>query len=209
MKVKILLLALMLAVGIPIVRAQQNSNAIRAYRNFPIVVGVQFQSIGRPFKTFKANFANPGFRIGTEVSLTGRQKQDWAQAFTIGWNYNKHSGNSFVAFTQTIYRPVVVGDFLADIRLGIGLTRNMHPSGAWQQASGSLDNKGSWGKTMLLIPTGIGVGYNGYHSGTYFSPFATYEVLAAISCKHIIPVLPASSLQVGARLYPFSLSERK
>jgi len=204
-------LALLVLLAFATAHAQETDpNIRRVYRNFPLVIGLQFQAIGLPFKNFKESFANPGIRIGTEVSLTGRQAQNWAQGFNFGWNYNKNAGNNIQVFTQTIYRPTIVSNFNTDVRIGIGMMRSLHPTDSFKQINGEWVNQGTAGKTMLMVPAGISVGYNGYSSsGTYVSPFINYEIMAAANYNRIVPVLPVSSFQVGTRIYLVNLKERK
>ena len=38
------------------------------YKNFPIIITLQFHSLSTPFKNIKSNFRNIGIGIGTEVS---------------------------------------------------------------------------------------------------------------------------------------------
>jgi len=72
----------------------------RGYRNFPVIVTINFHSLTLPFKDLKSNFSNVGFGVGTEVSFNG--KQDWVQQFSINWNRNEHVGNGLLISTQTV-----------------------------------------------------------------------------------------------------------
>ena len=84
----------------------------------------------------------------------------------------------------------MAGRFFADLRLGAGVLKAFHPIDSYKQEKGAWVNKGTAGKTMLMIPAGISIGYNGYRSGTYIAPFICYEVVAAGNYNRIIPVLP-------------------
>src|SRR5678815_2999413 len=77
-------------------RSQDKMN--RAYRNFPVIITINFHSLTLPFRDFKSNFSNVGFGLGTEVSFNG--KQDWVQQFSINWNRNEHVGNGLLISTQ-------------------------------------------------------------------------------------------------------------
>ena len=180
----------------------QHDNAGKDYRNFPFVVGIQFHSLSFPFKNIKSNFANVGFRIGTELSLSGRQ-QDWAQGFYIGWYHNHDAGNGFFGITQTIYRPTISGDFSGEVKAGIGFMQTFHPNNAFKSVNGDWVNVGKKGKTMLVIPVSAGFGYNGYKSGTYVAPYINYELFVQKNYNKDIPFAPNTFITLGTRVHYF------
>src|SRR5215467_5272048 len=74
---------------------QEKTN--HGYRNFPVIITINFHSLTLPFRDFKSNFSNVGFGIGTEVSFNG--KQDWVQQFSINWLRNENVGNGLLFST--------------------------------------------------------------------------------------------------------------
>lgn len=195
-------LSLACLITLNLLQAQESSQfKIRKtnYRNFPIVVGVQFHSLSLPFKDAGASFSNIGLRLGTEISYNGRQ--NWTQGFTIGGYHNKHAGSGAFAFTQTIYRPTIFNNVFAEVKAGLGVAHNFHPVDAYKQENGQWMNAGKKGKTMLLAPVGIGFGYNGYKNGTYFSPFISYELFLSKDYNDLLPLVPGSVIQIGTRIH--------
>ena len=73
------------------------------YRNFPIIVMVQFHNLSMPFKDMKSNFSNIGFGLGTELSYNG--KSNWVQQFSATWHHNKTVGNGVLLYSQAVWRP--------------------------------------------------------------------------------------------------------
>jgi len=90
-------------------KAQHNSTSTKYYRNFPIIVTLQFQNLASPFHDLNGNFSNPGLMLGTEVSYSGRQ--NWVQQCYAGFYFNKNAGNGIMVFTQTVYRPAIFNIF--------------------------------------------------------------------------------------------------
>lgn len=178
---------------------QAQDASTKNYRNFPIVIGLHFQNLAMPLRDLKSNFRNIGITIGTEVSHNGRQ--NWAQQFQVGVYRNAGAGNGFLAYTQTVYRPTVLGHFYPEIKAGIGWQRIFHPvksyqfqHGVWEQSTG--------GKSQLIVPLGVSVGYNGYRQDkTYFSPFVSYQILPALFYNKGIPLNFYSAFQVGTRIH--------
>jgi hypothetical protein len=65
MKKNFLLVGVCLAV---FVRSDGQDKVNKSYRNFPVIITIQFHSLTLPFRDFKSNFSNVGFGVGTEVS---------------------------------------------------------------------------------------------------------------------------------------------
>jgi hypothetical protein len=169
------------------------------YRNFPLIVSIQFHSLSLPFKDLKSNFANVGFGIGTEVSLNSYQ--NWVQQLNIGWIQNKYTGNGWLLSTQTVWRPSIVDNFFAELKAGIGYKYNFRPVESYHQENGQWVSAAQKGKGMFTIPVGISAGYNGYSSSTYFSPFVSYQLLLLKGYSTSIPVVPETLLQAGTRVH--------
>ena len=168
------------------------------YRNFPIIISVQFQNLALPFQDLKSNFGHVGIALGTEVSLNG--KQNWVQQFQAGFYLNKNAGNGFFAYTQTVYRPAIFKHFFPELKAGLGWQRVFHPVEAFEYANGQLSSTYG-GKSQLMVPLGIGVGYNNYSSKTYLSPFISYQVVPALFYNDGIPLNFYSLFQVGTRIH--------
>jgi hypothetical protein len=153
------------------------------YRNFPIVLSVQFHSLSRPFKKLASNFKNIGFGIGTELGL-GRG-HDWAQQFQFSWYRNKEAGNGILIYTQSAWRPTIVSHVYAELKGGFGYTYLTGP-----------------GKWRFTVPVGVLVGYNQFSPSTYVAPFASYQVLVSPGKTTILPPVTNTLWQFGARIHP-------
>lgn len=179
-------------------RSQDNPAPGKDYRNFPLIVTLQFQNLAFPFHDLKGNFSNVGLLVGTEVSLNG--KQNWAQQVQAGFYINKNAGNGFTAFTQTVYRPTVFKNFYPEVKAGVGWLRVFHPVEAYEfDGSNYVPLPG--GKSQLIVPLGVSVGYNRYSENTYFSPFVSYQVIPALFYNDGVPLNFYSMFQVGTRVH--------
>lgn len=179
-------------------QAQTTENADKDYRNFPLIVSIQFQNFALPFKDLGSNFSNVGLAVGTEVSLNG--KQNWAQQFQAGYYFNRNAGNGFFTYTQTVYRPTLFNDFFAEVKFGLGWQRVFHPVDAYKYENGNYVLAGG-GKSQLIVPLGISLGYNDYKQNTYAAPFISYQVIPALFYNDGIPVNFYSLFRVGARIH--------
>src|SRR4051794_10521209 len=86
--------------------AMGQGSKVKSYRNFPVILSIQFHSLSYPFKDFKSNFKNIGFGVGTEISLGSTH--DWAQQFQLSWYRNRQAGNGILLYTQSAWRPTIV-----------------------------------------------------------------------------------------------------
>jgi hypothetical protein len=171
----------------------------RAYRNFPVIITINFHSLTLPFRDFKSNFSNVGFGIGTEVSFNG--EQDWVQQFSIHWIRNKSVGNGLLFSTQTVWRPTIADDFYTEIKAGVGYNYCYRPVGSYRPENGNWVSVGNKGKGMLALLGGISAGYNNYSSTTYVSPFMSYQLMVLKGYNKSIPVVPETLLQAGSRIH--------
>ncbi|MEJ0056643.1 MAG: hypothetical protein WDN75_13910 [Bacteroidota bacterium] len=167
------ILGVLVCLGLAFSLQAQNDN--RDYRNFPIVITLQFHCFALPFKDLKSNFSNIGIGLGTEVSLNG--KQNWAQQFSAVWYHNKNLGNGLLFYSQAAWRPTVGSDVFAEVKAGAGYLYSFRPITSYKLVDGNWVSAGHQGKGMLAVPVGVSVGHNGYSSGTYFSPFVSYQFL--------------------------------
>jgi hypothetical protein len=171
------------------------------FRNFPIVLTLQFHSLTMPFKDFGSHFKNMGFGIGTEVSHNGHH--DWVQQFGIIRYRNKALGNGWLFSTTTAWRPYIGKPAYGEVRLGIGYQLASKPSANWVQKDGKWTTAGKKGKGMLVIPAGIGLGYHDYtEDKTFVSPMLGYQVNFLKGYSKDLPWVPQTLIQMGGTVYP-------
>jgi hypothetical protein len=169
------------------------------YRNFPLLVGVQFHALSEPLKDSKSAFANLGFFAGTEVSLNG--KSNWVQQLTVAWQHNKAAGNSLMVYTQTAWRPAIAAGIYSEIKLGVGRYFNQKPFDSYEQKDGVWKKNEHGGKWMTMIPVGISIGYQPKSPKTMISPFVTYQVYAAGKYNPSAPIITNQLIQAGSRIH--------
>ena len=179
--------------------ATAQSGDAKAYRNFPIIVSLQFHSLSMPFKDFKSNFSNMGIGLGTELSFNGRQ--NWVQQVNAVWYRNKTIGNGLFLYTQTAWRPKVVDHFYTEIKLGAGYLMSFRPVEAFQYQEGLWRPAGHKAKGLLALPIGISLGYDQYKPDTYFSPFVSYQFMLVNGYNQSIPLVPETLFQIGSRIH--------
>jgi len=179
--------------------AMAQHESTRNYRNFPIILTVQFHSLSLPFKNFGTNFSNVGLGVGTEVSFNG--KQNWVQQFQIGWIKNNHVGNRLLLYTQTGWRPTLSGNVYGEVKAGIGYAVAYRPVESFKQVDGKWVSVSHAGKGMLMIPIAASIGYNNYNNNVYASPFISYQVYALKGYNKSIPYVPEQMLQIGSRIH--------
>jgi hypothetical protein len=173
--------------------------ANRVYRNFPIIITIQFHSLALPLKDIKTNFSNVGIGVGTEVSFNG--KQDWVQQFSIALNRNQNIGNGLLFSTQTVWRPAIVDHYYGEIKAGAGYSYCYRPVESYLPENGKWVSVGNKGKGMLALLGGVSAGYDNYSSSTYMSPFVSYQFMVLKGYNKSIPIVPETLLQVGSRIH--------
>jgi hypothetical protein len=178
---------------------QAQSDSPYNYRNFPVVVTLQFHSLTLPFRDMKFNFSNVGFGLGTEVSLNG--KHNWAQQLSAIWYRNKAVGNGLFFYTQTAWRPGEQPGVYGEIKAGAGYLVSFRPVQSYKPANGAWVSAGRKGKGMLTIPVGISGGYDPGSSQTYLSPFISYQFLLLSGYSKSIPIVPETLIQAGSRIH--------
>lgn len=178
-------------------QAQPDANP--PYRNFPIVITLQFHSLSLPFRDFKSNFSNIGLGIGTEVGFN--QKHTWVQQVSAVWYRNKAVGNGLLFYTQTAWRPGLGSGVFTEIKTGVGYLYAFRPVAALKQVNGSWETVGRKGKGLLAVPTGVSLGYQGSSATAFlFSPFVSYQFLILKGYNKSIPIVPETLFQVGSRM---------
>jgi hypothetical protein len=171
----------------------------KTYRNFPIVLSLQFHSLSYPFKDFKANFKNVGFGIGTEIALGN--KHNWAQQFQLTWYQNRHAGNGLLMYTQSAWRPTLFSNIYGELKAGFGYTYSFRPVKSFEQKDGNWVSVGHKGKWLFTVPVGVSLGYNKFSQHTYVAPFASYQLLLSANYNKDVPLMTNSLFQLGARIH--------
>lgn len=169
------------------------------FRNFPIVITLQFQSFSMPFQNIKGHFRNIGIGIGTEVSLNGNH--NWIQHFDMIWFWNKTMGNGLVLSTQTGWRPYLNDPLYSEAKLGAAYFYGFRPKDSYQQINGTWESAGRKGKGMFAIPVGITVGSHDYKEDSYAAPFLGYQFMLTTNYTKSLPVTPWSFLQAGTSIH--------
>lgn len=193
-KVKFILLLMMF----PLFGKAQDLNQ-NEYRNFPIVITLQFQSFSMPFQNIKGNFRNIGIGIGTEVSLNG--KHNLVQHFDLIWYRNKTMGNGLIVSTQSGWRPYFSDPLYSEVKLGVAYFYGSRPSNSYQQVNGQWKNVGKKGKGMFAIPAGLAIGLHDIKEGSYTAPFLGYQFMLTTNYSTSLPVTPWSFIQVGTSIH--------
>jgi hypothetical protein len=193
-KIVLSLLGIFLAVSL---KAQTDSQ--KSYRNFPIIVMVQFHNLSMPFKDMKSNFSNIGFGLGTELSYNG--KSNWVQQFSATWHHNKTVGNGILLYSQAAWRPNIGSGVYSEVKAGAGYMYAFHPVESYKQNNGKWESVDRKGKGMFTLPVGISLGYQSYSEKTYISPFISYQFLLISGYNQSIPLVPETLIQVGSRIH--------
>jgi hypothetical protein len=193
-----ILIALLFVAGL-VSNARSQSDASKTYRNFPIVITLQFHSLSMPFQRMLSNFRNPGIGIGTEISLNGHH--NWVQQITAMWYRNSAVGNGILFYTQVSWRPSFDSDVYGELKAGLGYEYSFRPTSSYKIKDGKWINAGHQGKGMLAIPVGLSLGYNRYSTGAYTSPFVSYQFLLLKGYSASVPIIPQTLIQFGSRIH--------
>ncbi|MCB0668756.1 MAG: hypothetical protein KDC80_23190 [Saprospiraceae bacterium] len=170
------------------------------FRDFPIVVTIQFQSLSMPFRNIKGHFRNLGIGIGTEFRY--HRKNQWVQHLDLMWFRNKTMGNGLIISSQSGWRPYVSDPLYSEIKLGVAYFYNFRPADSYQPIDGKWVHVGRRGKGIFAIPTGITLGLYLDRREHSFSPFVGYQFMLTTNYAKSLPVTPWSFLQVGTRFRP-------
>lgn len=175
------------------------SDISKNYRNFPIVLTLQFHSLTLPFKDLKSNFTNVGLGLGTELSFSG--KQNWVQQVGALWYRNKTVGNGLLFYTQTAWRPSLSDNFYTELKIGAAYLLAFRPVDSFRYSNGEWTPAGRKGRGLLALPLGISLGYQQYSAETYLSPFVSYQFMLVKGYNKSIPLVPETLLQIGSRVH--------
>jgi hypothetical protein len=179
--------------------AQSQTEPVKSYSNFPLIVTLQFHNFSLPFRDMKTNFSNIGIGVGTEISYNG--KQNGVQQLNAVWYRNKAMGNGLLFYTQAVWRPIISTDVYAETRGGVGYMFSFRPTKSFKQVEGKWISAGRKSKGMLTIPVGISVGKNISTSSIYYSPFVSYQFLILKDYNKSIPIVPETLIQAGLRVH--------
>lgn len=171
------------------------------YRNWPVVVGLQFHTLAMPFSDGKSAFSNPGLSVGTEFRYNRRATL--LQSLQAGYYHNRYAGNGLYAAPQLVYRPQF-GPLYAELRAGAGVLYAMQPGRSYELKDGSWQTHNHGGKLMLMLPVGLSLGYNGRQAAPRISPFVSCQVFVLHGYNPGIPVVPNRLLQAGVRAHLFN-----
>jgi hypothetical protein len=174
-------------------RAQSESQA--DFRNFPIVLSIQFHSLALPFRDLKSNFRNIGAGIGTEVSLNG--SHTWLQQFNVIWFRNRNTGNGWLFNTQVSWRPYLISNSYGELKAGIGYQVAFRPTESFIENNGKWTTAGKKGKGLLAVLAGISLGYHDYSDKLYTSPFISYQAIFLNKYSKSIPLMTETLIQAG------------
>lgn len=169
------------------------------YKNFPVMLTLQFHGFTMPLKDMKSNFSNIGIGLGTEVSLNG--KRNLVQQFNLVYYTNKRVGNGIAIYTQSVWRPYYGDHLYNEIKLGVGHLYSYRPNDSYSFVDDKWVFVRKTGKGMLTIPIGIGMGYDFYENGNQFGPFVNYQFLPTKGYNNSIPVVPNTLIQTGISIH--------
>jgi hypothetical protein len=192
MKTTITSLLMLLCLGATQAQTEPGSH----YRNFPIIVTLQFHALSLPFRDLKANFQNIGIGVGTELSYNG--KNNWVQQFSVAWWGNRAIGNGLLLYSQAVWRPGASPGLFGELKAGAGYLYSFRPN-AYEQVDGVWKSARHKGKGMLALPVGISLGYDGYAKNSFASPFITYQFMVVKGYNDSVPLVPQTLVQTGVR----------
>lgn len=169
------------------------------YRDFPLIITLQFHCLSTPFRDIGTNFRNVGIGIGSELSYTG--SPHGVQQLSILWYRNRNIGNGIMIYTQAVWRPTLGDNAFAELKTGIGYLYAFRPVDSFASKNGQWVSVGKKGKGMLAVPTGISLGAWGQQAtGTTVSPFVSYQFLLISGYNDSVPIIPETIVQAGVRV---------
>ena len=176
---------------------QAQSDPAGNYRDFPIMITLQFNALSMPFRDI--TFANPGIGLGTELRLNGPCTA--VQQFQLIWYRNRNTGNGITLQTQSVWRPTMGKNGFGELKLGLGYLISRRPSEAFESKGGTWISRGRKGKGMLTIPLAVGAGW--VQDGDRYSTatFAGYQFMLLNNYSKSIPLVPATFVQAGVRIH--------
>jgi hypothetical protein len=177
----------------------QSENPAR-FRNFPIVLSIQFHSLAMPFRDLKSNFRNIGVGLGTEVSLNG--SNNWVQQFNVIWFRNRNTGNGLLFNTQVSWRPYLISYSYGELKAGLGYQFAFRPTESFIEKNGEWTSAGKKGKGLFAVLAGLSMGYHEYSEEIYLSPFVSYQAVILKNYSKSIPFMSETLIQTGLSIHP-------
>ena len=181
-----------------LLKGQETQKLNSTNLHFPLIVSVNFQNFALPFRDLESNFSHPGFTLGTELSLN--KKRTLVQQLHTGIYRNREAGNGIIAFTQFAFRPKVFTFFYTELKAGAGWQRSYHPVAAYEFEDGQWQRK-TGGKSQLIVPLGLTIGYRDKHAPARLAPFITYQVIPSLFYNDVIPLNFYSFIQIGSIIH--------
>lgn len=176
----------------------ESAIAQRITQNWPVTVALQFHNVSMPFRDLKTTLSNVGISLGTEFSYNRQGTLN--QNVQISYYRNRYAGDGLMAQAQLIYRPHV-GSAFGEIKAGLGWLYNFTPTQTLTLREGQWQTQLHTGKSMLLIPLGVSLGYENRQHPARLSPFVSYQFGVALGYNPSIPLVPNQFLQVGSRIH--------
>ena len=170
------------------------------YRNFPVVISIQFHSLAMPFRDLKSNFRNIGVGLGTEVSLNG--SHHWVQQLNVIWFRNRNTGNGLLLNTQVSWRPYLVSYSYGELKAGFGYQIAFRPTVSFTEQNGKWTSAGKKGKGMFAVLMGVSLGYHEYSKEVYLSPFVSYQAIILKKYSKSVPLMSETLIQAGLGIHP-------
>ena len=175
------------------------SEYVKKYSDFPIIVTLQFQALALPFQDVKSNFSNIGIGLGTEVSLN--DGNNLVQQVSFMWFDNRNAGNRLLFMAQPAWRPQIFRDWFLELKLGAGYLYAFRPVESYRLENDRWVSVGKKGKGMLAIPAGFSIGRLFTIKDTLVSPFMSYQMMALVGYNESIPAMPETIIQIGSRIH--------
>jgi hypothetical protein len=171
------------------------------YRNFPVIISIQFHSIAMPFRDLKSNFRNIGVGLGTEVSLNG--SHHWVQQLNVIWFRNRNTGNGLLFNTQVSWRPYLISYSYGELKAGFGYQIAFRPTESFTEQNGKWTSAGKKGKGMFAVMMGLSLGYHEYSEELYVSPFVSYQAIILKNYSKSVPFMSETLIQTGLGIHPY------
>lgn len=174
----------------------RNSAVENQSGKYPVIVGWQFHNFSLPFQDIPSHFHHPGLFAGSELPLN--RSKNLFQSAVIGAYLNKEMGDGLYIYSQTSFRPSLHKKFLTEVKGGLGYAFILHPVAArkyeadkWQTITG--------GKSQLIIPLEISLGYHLKPQSKEFTPFLAYQLTPALFYNRALPFSIYSNILLGMR----------
>lgn len=161
--------------------------------DWPIILSLDFHALSLPFKKIGSNFKNVGIGIGTQLSYN--DEETWVQRFQAIYYLNRNVGNGLMIHSQLVRVQKISDNEFGEIKIGVGYLYAFRPNTAWEQTNGEWKQKGKKGKSMFVLPIGLGVASTfGTHDQYHYT---SYQALFLTGYNESIPLVPESLIEFG------------